>query len=191
MSINGYGLLALAIFAAIYVITVYNSLVQLRTGVAKAWANIDVLILQRHDELPNLVEVCKGYMAHERDTLENVVTARAAVSTARESANLSKFGPAEDALRIGLNHLFAVAENYPDLKANDMFRNLQARITGLENAIADRREFYNDAVTCLNTRIEQFPERIVASLCAVDPGQWLGRNGLRSISGRASQERGR
>ncbi|CAM0999632.1 LemA family protein [Rhodanobacter sp. Root179] len=181
MSINGYGLLALAAFAAIYVITVYNSLVQLRTGVSKAWANIDVLILQRHDELPNLVEVCKGYMAYERETITNVVTARAAVSSARETANLSGFGPAEEQLRLGLDHLFAVAENYPGLKANDMFRNLQARITGLENAIADRREFYNDAVTRLNTRMEQFPDRIIASLCAVKPGQWLGKTGVRVI----------
>ena len=179
MSINGYGLLALVAFAAIYVITVYNGFVRLRTGVSKAWANIDVLILQRHDELPNLVEVCKGYMAYERETIASVVIARAAVSTAREAGNLSGFAPAEEQLRRGLDHLFAVAENYPDLKANDMFRNLQARITGLENAIADRREFYNDAVTRLNTRTEQFPDRIIASLCAIKPGQLLGKTGVR------------
>jgi LemA protein len=173
MGIKGYGLLAFAVVVAVYIITIYNNLVQLKNNVARAWANIDVLLLQRHDELPNLVQVCKGYMTYEQETLEKVANARAAVSIARENASMKELGPAEQQLSLSLGHLFAVAENYPELKANDAFRNLQARITGLENAIADRREFYNDSVTCLNVRIEQFPDRIVASLCAFKPGEML------------------
>src|SRR5690606_37723913 len=116
------------------------------------------------DELPKLVDTCRQYMKHEQDTLEKVIQARARVSDARESHNVAALGAAEGALRMGLGNLFAVAEAYPDLKANEQFLHLQSRISGLENAIADRREFYNDSVNINNVRIDQFPDLVVARL---------------------------
>lgn len=154
----------LGIGAAIimYGVTIYNNLVSLKHQVSKAWSNIDVLLKQRHDELPKLVETCKQYMKHEQETLEKVMQARSAVASAREKGDVSSLGPAETQLRFGLGNLFALAEAYPDLKANDNFKHLQQRISGLEEAIADRREFYNESVNANNVRIEQFPDVIVA-----------------------------
>ncbi len=146
----------------LYAIMIYNNLVSLKHNVSKAWANIDVLLKQRHDELPKLVETCKQYMGYEQETLEKVMQARAAVSAAREKGDVSALGPAETQLRMGLGNLFAWAEAYPDLKANESFQHLQVRISGLENAIADRREFYNESVNNNNVRIEQFPDVLIA-----------------------------
>ncbi len=146
----------------LYAIMIYNNLVSLKHNVSKAWANIDVLLKQRHDELPKLVETCKQYMGYEQETLEKVMQARAAVSAAREKGDVSALGPAETQLRMGLGNLFALAEAYPDLKANESFQHLQVRISGLENAIADRREFYNESVNNNNVRIEQFPDVLIA-----------------------------
>ena len=147
---------------AVYAIVIYNGLVNLKHGYKKAWANIDVILKQRHDELPKLVETCKQYMQYEQETLEQVMQARAAVASAREAENVQGVGQAEGMLRLGLGNLYAVAENYPDLKANDSFRHLQTRITGLEETISNRREFFNESVNNLNVRIEQFPDIIVA-----------------------------
>ncbi|HSD61316.1 MAG TPA: LemA family protein [Burkholderiales bacterium] len=157
----------------VYGVMIYNNLVTLKHNVGKAWANIDVLLKQRHDELPKLVETCKQYMKFEQDTLERVMKARAQVQTARESQNIPALGQAEGALRLGLGNLFAVAEAYPDLKTNETFQHLQARITQLENAIADRREFYNESVNVNNVRIEQVPDNIVASMFVFKPFQLL------------------
>lgn len=167
--VGGFILLGIFALLLLYFIVVYNQLVNLKHAVAKAWANIDVLLKQRHDELPKLVETCKQYMKHERETLEQVMRARAGVSQARESSNMPALGAAESQLRVGLAHLFAVAESYPNLKADESFLNLQTRITGLENAIADRREYYNESVNNNNVRIEQFPDLIVARLMAFKP----------------------
>ena len=156
-----FGLLAIV---AIYGIMLYNGLVALKHNVAKAWANIDVLLKQRHDELPKLVEVCKQYKQFEQETLQRVIEARSQVQTAREAQNIGALGEAEGALRMGLGRLFAVAEAYPELKANENFMQLQQRITTLENGIADRRELYNDAVNINNVRVEQFPDAVVARL---------------------------
>ncbi|MEQ8234815.1 MAG: LemA family protein [Gammaproteobacteria bacterium] len=145
-----------------YGIVIFNGLVTLKHNVAKAWSNIDVVLKQRHDELPKLVEICKQYMVHERDTLERVVRARQAVATAREAHDVPSLGPAESQLRRGLGNLFAVAEAYPDLKADKTFRHLQERISTLEDTIADRREFYNESVNRNNVRIEQFPDLVIA-----------------------------
>ena len=142
----------------------YNSLVNIKNNVSKAWANIDVLLKQRHDELPKLVDTCKQYMKYEQETLEKVIQARSRVSEARESQNVAALGAAESVLRSGLGQLFALAESYPELKANEQFLHLQSRISGLENAIADRREFYNDSVNINNVRIAQFPDLILARL---------------------------
>lgn len=156
------GLLVLTIF---YTVVVYNGLVQLKHNVARAWSNIDVLLKQRHDELPKLVEVCKQYQQFEQSTLQRVTEARARVSDARAHHDVPALGEAEGVLRAGLGQIFAVAEAYPELKANEHFMQLQTRITALENAIADRREWYNDSVNIHNIRIEQIPDVAVAKLC--------------------------
>ena len=155
-------LLVIAAVAAVYLIMTYNNLVTVKNNVARAWANIDVLLKQRHDEIPKLVEICKQYKQFEQETLVRVTEARSRVAAAREARNIDALGPAEVALRAGVARVFALAEAYPDLKANQSFMQLQSRITGLENAIADRREFYNDSVNVNNIRIEQFPDSIIA-----------------------------
>jgi LemA protein len=147
-----------------YVIITFNNLVRVRAEVKLTWANIDILLVQRHDELPKLVEVCKQYMQYEGDTLERVMRARAGVEVARSSGNVSSVGAAERELRNGLTGLYAVAEGYPQLKANEPFLHLQQRISSLETAIADRREVYNDAVNTNNVRIQSFPEVLIARL---------------------------
>lgn len=156
-----------------YVVAIYNGLVRVRNGVKLSWANIDVLLVQRHDELPKLVEVCKGYMAHESATLTRVMQARAGVDAARSTGNVRSFSVAEGSLRSGLSGLYAVAESYPALKANELFINLQRRISALETAIADRREVYNDAVNANNVRIEAFPDIFVARAFAFPAAQML------------------
>jgi len=155
-------LAAIALVGIIYVIVIYNNLVRLKHNVSKAWSNIDVLLRQRHDELPKLVETCRRYMQHERETLEQVISARTAVGQAREKKDMAALSGAESLLRTGLGQLFAVAEQYPELRADASFQHLRERITGLENAIADRREFYNDSVNRNNIRIETFPDVILA-----------------------------
>lgn len=164
MDISTFVILGLLAAVLMYVIIIYNNLVSLKHNVSKSWANIDVLLKQRHDELPKLVEVCKQYMGYEQETMEKVIQARSAVASAREQGNMGALGAAETQLRIGLGSLFALAEAYPDLKADQSFQHLQARITGLENTIADRREFYNEAVNLNNVRIEVFPDVVVARL---------------------------
>jgi LemA protein len=148
----------------IYAIVLFNQLVSLKHNVGKSWSNIDILLKQRHDELPKLVETCKQYMQFEQATLEKVMQARNRVSDARTAHDIPALGQAEGALRLGLGSLFAVAEAYPDLKADVTFQHLQTRITGLEDAIADRREFYNESVNVNNVRVEQFPDTLVARL---------------------------
>lgn len=172
---NAAGLIFLAILLVVlvYAVFTYNRLVGLKHGVSKAWSNIDVLLKQRHDELPKLVEACRQYMKFEQETLEKVMQARNRVSQARESHDIVALGDAEGALRMGLEHLFAVAEAYPELKTNETFSHLQARMTGLEEAIADRREFYNDSVNLNNVAIERFPDVIVAQLTGFVPFRLL------------------
>ncbi len=165
--------LAIAAALAVYVIILYNGLVTLKHAVAKAWSNIDVLLKQRHDELPKLVETCKQYMQFERDTLEKVMAARSAANSARERSDVKGVGQAENAMRLGLGNIVATVEAYPELKANQAIQQLLGRITGIENAIADRREFYNEAVNLNNVRIEQFPDVIVARLFAFRPAELL------------------
>lgn len=158
---------------AIYVISIYNHLVRLKHNVSKAWSNIDVLLKQRHDEIPKLVETCKQYMKYEQETLEKVMQARSRVAEARQNQDVPQLGAAEGALRLGLGQLFALAEDYPELRANDNFQHLQGRISSLENAIADRREFYNESVNINNIGIEQFPDLIVARLFGFGPRDLL------------------
>ncbi len=173
MGIAGYIVLAVAVGIVVYFIAIYNNLVALKHNVAKAWSNIDVLLKQRHDELPKLVEVCKQYMKYEQDTLEKVMQARAAVQKAQQAGDMKQLGEAEGMLRVGLGNLFALAEAYPELKANENFQHLESRISSLENAIADRREFYNESVNRLNIRIEQFPDLIIARWFNFRPAELL------------------
>lgn len=173
MTASGLIFLVFFLVMLIYGIFTYNRLVGLKHGVAKAWANIDVLLKQRHDELPKLVETCRQFMKFEQETLEKVMLARSQVSQAREHRDIVALGQAEAALRAGLGQLFAVAEAYPELKSNETFQHLQARITSLENAIADRREFYNESVNLNNVAIEQFPDVIVAQLTGFVPFRLL------------------
>jgi LemA protein len=163
MSSSLVGGLAFFLFVAgvlIYTVILYNELVRLRNDNDRAWANIDVLLKQRHDEIPNLVETVKGYMQHEQQTMLAVTQARAASMNA---ASIGQKATADLMMTGALRGLFAVAENYPQLKANENFSKLQNRISELEERIADRREFFNDDVNIYNTRIGQIPEVFVAS----------------------------
>ncbi|MEC9313933.1 MAG: LemA family protein [Pseudomonadota bacterium] len=164
MSVGGFIFWGLVAILLVYIVIIYNNLVSLKHNVSKAWSNIDVLLKQRHDELPKLVETCRQYMQYEQETLEKVMLARSSVASAQQQGDVAQLGQAEGALRLGLGNLFALAEAYPELKADETFQHLQARITGLENAIADRREFYNESVNINNVRIEQFPDVIIARL---------------------------
>jgi LemA protein len=164
--IQGAVFLLFAVGVLVYTVMLYNELVRLRNDNDRAWANIDVLLKQRHDEIPNLVETVKGYMQHEQQTLLAVTQARAASMNA---ASIGQKAQADLAMTGALRSLFAVAENYPQLKANQNFLKLQNRITELEDHIADRREFFNDDVNTYNTRIGQIPFVFVASFMSLKP----------------------
>jgi len=163
MTISTFILLGLVVLLAGYGITLYNNLVALKHRATQAWSNIDVLLKQRHDELPKLVETCKQYMQYEQETLQKIINARSMVSNAAQNQDLGALGVAETALRSGLGRLFALAEDYPERRANQSFQNLQTRISDLENSIADRRELYNDVVNMNNIRIEQIPDVFIAN----------------------------
>lgn len=159
-----------------YGVMIYNNLVSLKNNVSKNWSNIDVLLKQRYSELPKLIDTCQEYMQYERGTLESIVEARKAALTAAEGRDIIALGQAEGILKEGLGKLFALAENYPDLKTNQSFQKLQTRISELENSIADRRELYNDSANRNNIRIQQFPDVIVASLFNFKPFDLLKFN---------------
>jgi LemA protein len=164
MDISTIIVLAIIAVVIVWAIMMYNDLVSIKHNVSKAWSNIDVLLKQRHDELPKLVETCKQYRQFEQDTLQRVTEARSRVQDARIKQDIPALGQAETMLRGGLGNIFAVIEAYPELKAIETFQHLLARITGLENGIADRREFYNESVNINNVRIEQFPDILIARL---------------------------
>jgi LemA protein len=153
---------------AIYISILYNELIRLRNENERAFANIDVLLKQRHDEIANLVSCVKGYMNHERQTLESVTLARTASIGA---ASIPQKAQADLRLTGAVHALFAVAERYPGLRANQNFAALQKRISELEERIADRREFFNDDVATYNTRIGQLPELLLAWQMKLRPRQ--------------------
>lgn len=150
----------------VYFGIVYNGLIALRNDIDKSWANIDVLLKQRHDEVPRLVEVCKGYMQYERETLQALVEARARFAAAGTMAFRAE---TSQQVSNSVQAVLAVAEKYPALQANASFLELQKRITELESQIADRREFYNDAIALFNTRIQQFPDSLIANSAGIRP----------------------
>ena len=158
-------LLAVVAFVA-YAAMIYNGLVQVKHNVDQAWANIDVLLKQRSDELGKLIDSVKAYLGYERDLLTRLTTLRS--QAARAGTDESRLA-AEREIGTQLGRLFAVAESYPDLKSSGNFLELQRRITGLEEQIAHRREFYNDAVNINNVRIEQFPGRFLAASAGLKP----------------------
>lgn len=145
----------------IYIIFVYNNLIIRRNRVKNAWSQIDVQLKRRADLIPNLVETVKGYMKHEREVLENITKARAVLQTAQTVKDKAK---ANNAIAGALKTLFAVAENYPNLKANQNFMQLQEELSGTESKIAYARQFYNDSVLDYNNSIKVFPKNIMASL---------------------------
>jgi LemA protein len=154
-------LLAIVVIVVLYVIVTYNGLVKLRNRIANAWAQIDVQLRRRYDLIPNLVETVKGYAKHERQTFETVTQARAAAINAQGVAAQAQ---AENMITSALKSLFAVAEAYPDLKANQNFLNLQEELTSTEGRIAYARQFYNDSVLRLNTKVQSFPSNILANM---------------------------
>ncbi|MBM7418880.1 MULTISPECIES: LemA family protein [Chryseobacterium] len=149
------------VIALLYGVSIYNRLVKLRNLVQEAWSSIDVMLKKRHDLIPNLVETVKGYATHERETLENVTKAR---NLAVGADSVEAKEAAEKNLNQAMVNLFAVAEQYPDLKANANFQQLQAELSSIENDIEKSRRYYNGTVRENNTLVESFPSNIVANM---------------------------
>jgi LemA protein len=160
------GFLFVIVAFVAYLAMLYNGLIALKNDIDKSWANIDVLLKQRHDELTKLLDVTKGYADFERDTLTKITQAR---SQYQQATTIDQKVQADQTMTSALRGFFAVAENYPELKANTNFMQLEQRITQLENQIADRREFYNDSVNTFNIRIQQVPDTFVASFMQLTP----------------------
>ena len=163
-------LLVIALICGSAFVSRRNQMAVKREAVNAAWSQVDVVLQRRADLIPNLVETVKGYMQHERQTLESITQARAASMNA---ASIGQKAQADLMMTGALRGLFAVAENYPQLKANENFLKLQNRISELEERIADRREFFNDDVNTYNTRIRQLPEVFLANLLALQPREFF------------------
>lgn len=157
----GIILLVVVVVFLVGAVSIYNGLVPLRQNVKNGWSQIDVQLKRRHDLIPNLVEVAKGYMAHEKDTLERVIKAR---QQAIDASSFKDKQAAENMLTGTLRSLFAVAENYPNLKADQQMLRLQEELTTTENKIAFARQYYNDEVARLNTAIQSFPSNVIAGM---------------------------
>jgi LemA protein len=170
MSTSTIVILVVIVVLVLWAISVYNGLVTMRQRVNQAFADVDVQLRQRHDLVPNLVETVKGYAAHERGTLDEVVKARNAAVTAQGPAQQAA---AENQLSGALRQLFALSEAYPDLKANTQFQQLQNELTDLENKIAASRRFFNNAVQEYNTGIQRFPAAMVASSFGFAPKEFF------------------
>jgi len=177
----GWVFLGIVVIAAVWAIAIYNGLVTLRNRFKNAFAQIDVQLKRRYDLIPNLVETAKGYMKHERETLEAVIKARntavaaaqAALANPGNPAAMRELGQAEGALSGVLGRMFALAEAYPDLKANQNMLSLQEELTSTENKVAFSRQAYNDSVMEYNTRRESFPENIFAGAFGFGPAELL------------------
>jgi LemA protein len=161
MSTTGWVVLGVFVVIVIWAISIYNSLVAMRQRTNQAFADVDVQLKQRHDLIPNLVETVKGYAAHERGTLEAVIQAR---NAAMAAPGVEQKVAAENMLTGALRQMFALAESYPDLKANQNFQQLQAELSDIENKLAASRRFFNSAVQEYNTGIQQFPAALFAGI---------------------------
>ena len=140
--------------------TVYNGLIQVKENIKKSWANIDVLLMQRSDEIPKLIKILKSFVKHEKKMFDNIMDARTSYLGAN---SVSEKADADNQISEALKSVFALSEAYPDLGSNDNFLNLQERISGIENAIADRRELYNESVNNYNIRIQSLPDMFIAN----------------------------
>ena len=172
MMIAVYIIIGVVVVLGIIFFGVYNSLVRLRNQVRNSWSQIDVQLKRRHDLIPNLIETVKGYMKHERETLEAVTKARTSAVEA-SGKGVGQQAKAEGALSEMLTRFFAVAENYPDLKANQNFLALQEELTSTENKISFARQFYNDGVMNLNNKVQMFPSNMVAGMTGFKVGEFF------------------
>jgi LemA protein len=184
MSTSTLIVVAVIVVVILWAITIYNGLVSMRQRVNGAFADVDVQLRQRHDLVPNLVEAVKGYAAHERGTLDEVVKARNAAVAAQGPAQQAA---AENMLSGALRQLFALAESYPDLKASANFQQLQAELTDIENKIAAARRFFNNAVQEYNTGIQRFPAALFASAFGFAPKEFFDLGDERKTVGEAPQ----
>jgi LemA protein len=177
----GWILLAIVIAVVVWAIAIYNGLVALRNRFKNAFAQIDVQLKRRYDLIPNLVETAKGYIKHERETLEAVIRARNAAQTAAQTASaapgnpaaMQALGAAEGQLTGVLGRMFALAESYPDLKANQNMLSLQEELSSTENKVAFARQAFNDSVMEYNTRRESFPANVFAGMFNFGPAELL------------------
>jgi len=173
--------LAIVIGLVVYVIGIYNNLVNQRNRVKNAFAQIDVQLTRRYDLIPNLVEAVKGYMKHERETLEAVITARNAASSSLDAAKLDpsnaeamkKLGASEGMLGKALGRLFALSEAYPDLKANQNMMQFQEELSSTENKVAFSRQAFNDSVLSYNNAVQNFPNSVIAGMFNFDSASFL------------------
>jgi LemA protein len=170
MSPTHWIVIGVAAFLLIVFVGIYNGLVRLKKQVENAWSQIDVQLKRRHDLIPNLVETAKGYMKHEKETLENITSAR---NLAVNAQGAGDSGKAETGLSQALSNFFVVVENYPDLKANQNFLSLQEELTSTENKIGFARQFYNDCVMRYNTKTEVIPSNIVAGFGGFKPAEFF------------------
>jgi LemA protein len=171
---GGFIVLGLIIIGLFFVIAIYNGLISLRNNIDKAWANIDVLLKKRLDLIPNLVEIVKGYAIYERSVLEEITKIRV---SALQAEGIPEKARGSEAVSTLLGSVFALAENYPDLKASDNFLNLQKELSTIESQIAQRREFYNDSVLLYNTNIRTIPGVIVADFLKYTPREYFRVDG--------------
>ncbi|MGC6486221.1 MAG: LemA family protein [Planctomycetota bacterium] len=165
--------LAIVVVLGLIVMGLYNGLVSRRNEAKNSWSQIDVQLKRRYDLIPNLVETVKGYMKHEQETLENVIKARQQAVDLRNAGNIGELMKADGALTQMLGRLFAVAESYPDLKANQNMLQLQEELASTENRIGFARQAYNDAVMKMNNGIEQFPSNIIAGMFQFKQGEFF------------------
>ena len=161
-----YVILAVVVLVVIWAISVYNGLIQARNQVKEAWSDIDVQLKRRYDLIPNLINTVKGYASHEKELFERVTEARTAAMTAEASGNPAEVAKSENMLSGTLKSLFAVSENYPELKANENFLQMQRDLTDTEDKIQAARRFYNGNVRDFNTSLQVFPRNIIASMFA-------------------------
>jgi len=171
---GGFIALGLIVIALFFAIAIYNGLISLRNNIDKAWANIDVLLKKRLDLIPNLVEIVKGYASYERSVLEEITKIRA---SALQAQGITEKARGSEAVSTSLGSVFALAENYPDLKASENFLNLQRELSVIETQIAQRREFYNDSVLLYNTNIRTIPGVFVADLLKYGPREYFRVDG--------------
>lgn len=161
--------IVVVVLLALVAVYLFNRLVRMRARTQEAWSNIDVELKRRHDLIPNLVSTAQGYAAHERGVFEEVTRARAAAITAAQTGNPTRMAGAEDTLTTAVNRLLAVAENYPQLKAVDVFLNLQEQLTTTEDKVEFSRRFYNGNVRDFNTALQRFPTNIFGAMMGFQP----------------------